>query len=220
MSSNARFTYKNRLFGTRFPDPGRSGSGARAPRCLPWPAVRVRNRPRMVGVSRQTRLGQLVAEKHRTASAGLMRQCGTTPAGQHARPSRTLAGAALAIGGTVPGTVPTGVMQCRQSPARAVPPIDSTIPTGPEPCLRLQARGPAAYPSGPPIGGPHHPPGLAGGTSDRRCHRSSGRSTAAGILAAAHRGDGQHGRMAVSWRLGGAWTRRGSLGARMARGGA
>ena len=68
--------HKNRLFGTWSPDPGHSGSGARALRRLPWPAVRVRNKPRMVGVSRQTRLGQLAAEKYETVSAGLMQEYG------------------------------------------------------------------------------------------------------------------------------------------------
>ena len=40
---------------------------------------RVQNKPRMLGGFRQTRLGQLAAKKHGTASAGLMRQYGTYP---------------------------------------------------------------------------------------------------------------------------------------------
>ena len=62
--------------GLRIPA-GHSGFGARAPRHLPWLVVRVWNKPRMVGVSRQTRLGHPAAEKHGTVGAGLVRQYGT-----------------------------------------------------------------------------------------------------------------------------------------------
>ena len=41
-----------------------------------WGWERVQNKPHMLGGFRQTRLGQLAAKKHRTVSAGLVRQYG------------------------------------------------------------------------------------------------------------------------------------------------
>ena len=41
------------------------------------------NKPNMLYESRQTRLGQLAAKKHGTASAGLMREYGTHPEKTH-----------------------------------------------------------------------------------------------------------------------------------------
>ena len=52
--------------------PGSSGAG--------WNGGgRVQNKPNMLYESRQTRLEQLTAKKYGTASAGLMRECGTHP---------------------------------------------------------------------------------------------------------------------------------------------
>ena len=82
--------------GLRIPA-GHSGFGARAPRHLPWLAVRVWNKPRMAGESRQTRPGQPAAEKCRTVSAGLMRQYGTHPEKTRKSPSQLPASRRAAV---------------------------------------------------------------------------------------------------------------------------